>query len=62
VEATFWEWNWDWAEMGETVHLIDECETAPHDFAVTKSWYVMIQNQIKVGRCRLSYQACIESA
>jgi all-trans-8'-apo-beta-carotenal 15,15'-oxygenase len=28
--------------------LLSGCEAAPHDFAVTKSWYVMIQNCLKV--------------
>jgi len=60
VEATFWEWDGDWAEKGETLHLLDECETAPHDFAVTKSWYVMIQNQIKVAP--LPYLAGVKGA
>ena len=60
VEATFWEWDHGWVERGETVHLLDGCEAAPHDFAVTDSWYVMIQNCLKVDP--LPYLAGIRGA
>lgn len=26
VEATFWEWDHEWVERGETVHLLSACE------------------------------------
>ena len=48
VEATFWEWDEDWNARAEAVHMLSGCEAAPHDFAVTQSWYVMIQNCLQV--------------
>ena len=49
VETTFYEWDVDWQEPNApTSHVLDGCEAAPHDFAVTASHYVLIQNRLKV--------------
>ena len=49
VETTFYEWTADWREpSAPTTHKLDACEAAPHDFAVTESSYVLIQNRLKV--------------
>jgi len=60
VEATFWEWDDEWRDRPSsrsaagpesssgTTHELAGCEAAPHDFAVTRSWYVLIQNQLRV--------------
>ena len=49
VETTFYEWDVDWQEPNApTSHVLDACEAAPHDFAVTASHYVLIQNRLKV--------------
>ena len=49
VEVTFFEWEKDWSETHKpTTHKLANCEAAPHDFAVTKMRYVLIQNRLKV--------------
>ena len=50
VEATFWEWAEDWSEpTTPTTYRLAGCEAAPHDFAVTRSWYVLVQNCLRVN-------------
>ena len=49
VECTFFEWDTEWREKHAPVkHKLAACEAAPHDFAVTESKYVLIQNRLKV--------------
>lgn len=49
VEATFWEWDSDWTECSSVTHSLAGCEAAPHDFGVTQSWYVMVQNCLRIN-------------
>lgn len=60
VEATFWEWDKNWGEVASTEYSMSGCEAAPHDFAVTESWYVMIQNCLRVDP--LLYLAGVKGA
>ena len=48
VEITHWEWDEKWNEMGKREYVMEGCEAAPHDFGVTKRWYVMIQNRLGI--------------
>jgi carotenoid cleavage dioxygenase-like enzyme len=60
VDATFWEFDGDWREVASTEYSMSGCEAAPHDFAVTNSWYVMVQNCLRVDP--LMYLAGVKGA
>lgn len=60
VEATIWEFDGDWREVASTEYSMSGCEAAPHDFAVTNSWYVMVQNCLRVDP--LMYLAGVKGA
>ena len=60
VEITHWEWDESWNEMGSSNYVMEGCEAAPHDFGVTKKWYVMIQNRLGIDP--LPYLAGVKGA
>eukprot|EP00746_Dinoflagellata_sp_MGD_P039509 gnl/MRDRNA2_/MRDRNA2_195288_c0_seq1.p1 gnl/MRDRNA2_/MRDRNA2_195288_c0~~gnl/MRDRNA2_/MRDRNA2_195288_c0_seq1.p1 ORF type:complete len:612 (+),score=90.42 gnl/MRDRNA2_/MRDRNA2_195288_c0_seq1:56-1837(+) len=50
LRLRFTEWNEDWDVTASREYDLKDCETAPHDFGVTASKYVMIQNRLDIDK------------
>eukprot|EP00747_Dinoflagellata_sp_TGD_P127180 gnl/TRDRNA2_/TRDRNA2_174375_c0_seq1.p1 gnl/TRDRNA2_/TRDRNA2_174375_c0~~gnl/TRDRNA2_/TRDRNA2_174375_c0_seq1.p1 ORF type:complete len:617 (+),score=63.14 gnl/TRDRNA2_/TRDRNA2_174375_c0_seq1:430-2280(+) len=56
----FAEWSTGWERVSEREYVMKNCENAPHDFGVTASRYIMVQNRFTVEP--LQYVLGLQSA
>eukprot|EP00961_Rhodomonas_salina_P260927 3526243-Rhodomonas_salina.3 len=46
LELDVIEWGEEGGQVQKSSHVIEDCTIAPHDFAVTSSYYVFVLNQV----------------